>query len=536
MHQLRHGARSNAEPAKVSSYQPNHKGAEDHADQLEEILGGELAAGIMEQTESPPCFPICIRPMSVIAKMAVKDAVLYVRGWRLIMDGSYPRKGRRGARVGDTDGTQRHLAPNMEFRNGEPWFDYWSLSKICQAVVWGSCYDFKGWFRQLPMSEPDIWQNVLDSISGAKWVPKLREWMADRRLAYPDLPSQWRPWHLSSFQDDTPTFVLNVLSEWLDRVVRGVFRRLVIPLSGKEIPFGPEGEAIGGAFSTEGGRGTMGPGAAATLNFAGYTEQVQISVKTGDGVPAKVMEQMKSVAEWIATFGLRPELCLGMHRVYARRDREKGLAYPTAELLAQMEAAQERIAQKNLGPLIKNPHYLHAGMAGSADASTSDGWGAHVGTFGASGLWTDETKEAIRRSKEKEVVGDRVSISPLELLTQAFLRILVMGMCGSELNKSWGWPGPLQLILRCDNQAAGDVIRSLRPRSLAMEESLRVLHEAECAYEVRVRLEHIRSDKNVVADHLSHGRYAKVEALFDKRGLQLQRMGEDRKILNGAKT
>ena len=76
MHQLRHGARSNAEPAKVSSYQPNHKGAEDHADQLEEILGGELAAGIMEQTESPPCFPICIRPMSVIAKMAVKDAVL----------------------------------------------------------------------------------------------------------------------------------------------------------------------------------------------------------------------------------------------------------------------------------------------------------------------------------------------------------------------------------------------------------------------------------------------------------------------------
>ena len=95
----------------------------------------------------------------------------------------------------------------------------------------------------------------------------------------------------------------------------------------------------------------MGPGAAATLNFAGYTEQVQISVKTGDGVPAKVMEQMKSVAEWIATFGLRPELCLGMHRVYARRDRKKGLAYPTAELLAQMEASQERIAQKNSGPL-----------------------------------------------------------------------------------------------------------------------------------------------------------------------------------------
>ena len=69
-----------------------------------------------------------------------------------------------------------------------------------------------------------------------------------------------------------------------------------------------------------------------------------------------------------------------------------------------------------------------------------------------------------------------------------------------------------------------------------MEESLLVLHEAECAYKVRVRLEHIRSDKNVVADHLSHDQYAKVEALFDKRGLQLQRMGEDRKILNGAKT
>ena len=63
-----------------------------------------------------------------------------------------------------------------------------------------------------------------------------------------------------------------------------------------------------------------------------------------------------------------------------------------------------------------------------------------------------------------------------------------------------------------------------------------MLHEVECAYEVRVRLEHIRSERNVVADHLSHGKYAEVKALFAKKGIQIQQMEGDQEVLNGANT
>ena len=71
----------------------------------------------------------------------------------------------------------------------------------------------------------------------------------------------------------------------------------------------------------------MGPGAAATLSFAEYTDQVWASVATGSGMPAKDMEKLKSLGEWIASFGLRPEeLCLGLHKVHARRDRAKAMA------------------------------------------------------------------------------------------------------------------------------------------------------------------------------------------------------------------
>ena len=53
----------------------------------------------------------------------------------------------------------------------------------------------------------------LDSTSEAfmetlPWQARaaVANWQAMRKQAYPDEPKQWRPYHISSYQDDTPVF------------------------------------------------------------------------------------------------------------------------------------------------------------------------------------------------------------------------------------------------------------------------------------------------------------------------------------------
>ena len=588
---LRWGAVSHADPAKVSSFQPNHSGALTNAAELVKILAQEVTDKMMKVMSHPPCIPLCVRPMSLVAKWAVKGGELYVRGWRLVLDGSFPNKGRRGALVRDIDGVERHLAPNMEYRKDQPWFDYWSLSRISQAVamlmaaagfigceLYGSCFDFKGWFRQLPMNNMDIWQNVqtwggkyykdkrvamgysfsssiaqrvafiildiceaeldaqlegylcLHEVEG--WVRKLRDWIGRRKSAYPDRPSQWRPWHLSSFQDDTPAVVLRPLAKWLDSVIKRVLEELGVPLSGKEKPPSEKFEAIGGAYDCTQPEASLGPAEAAALSFVEDAGKVSHARESGQGVGNADYESAKGRAEWIGSFLQNgPERCHPIHKAWADRDREAGCTHPTAKVEESMEATRKDLEDRNLAPLIRDPTYLHGRMAAAADASTADGWGAHVGVWCANGMWSQATKDAIERSKEKEKTGDRVSTSPLELMTQALLLVLVMEVMGEELRRRWKGKGPMQVVLRCDNQSSCDVVLSRRPQSDAMREALRILEEVEKAYGVHVRLEHIPTDMNVIADRLSHARLEEVEQIFAKAGCAPKFLPEEQEVM-----
>lgn len=102
--------------------------------------------------------------------------------------------------------------------------------------------------------------------------------------------------------------------------------------------------------------------------------------------------------------------------------------------------------------------YGHGGVLVAADASTKDGWGAHVGGMGAGLMWEDATKEAIEGSRSRRQTGERVSISPLEMVSQAFLLVMVGVLWGKRVG---------QVVMRCDNKACCDVVSSGRPRSPA---------------------------------------------------------------------
>lgn len=128
---------------------------------------------------------------------------------------------------------------------------------------------------------------------------------------------------------------------------------------------------------------------------------------------------------------------------------------------------------------------------------------------------------AIKRSKEQETVGDRVSISPLELMTQAFLSVLVMECHGMGLRARWTEPGPMQLVMRCDIMSACDVMESRRAKSPAMKTALRIVERIEQVYHIRILLEHIRSERNAVADELSHNRLSRAGEVLERGGATL---------------
>ena len=68
-----------------------------------------------------------------------------------------------------------------------------------------------------------------------------------------------------------------------------------------------------------------------------------------------------------------------------------------------------------------------------------------------------------------------------------------------------------QVVIRCDNKSSCDVVNSRKPKSPAMRVALRKLEEVERAFGFKVRLEHIPTEENVVADALSHCTGAKRE-------------------------
>jgi hypothetical protein len=126
-------------------------------------------------------------------------------------------------------------------------------------------------------------------------------------------------------------------------------------------------------------------------------------------------------------------------------------------------------------------------VAVAADASTSFGCGFHIGGMSASFEWEAATVKAIEAGRSRSLRVARVSISPLELMTQALLAAAVGERIGCS-NIENG-----QVILRCDNKSAYDVVASRRPHSPAMRVALTLLEAVEKAYGLLVRLEYTRT-------------------------------------------
>ena len=97
---------------------------------------------------------------------------------------------------------------------------------------------------------------------------------------------------------------------------------------------------------------------------------------------------------------------------------------------------------------------------------------------------------------------DRVSISPAELLVTAYTVRAVREVAGEEVANGCFYS-------RCDSDSAVRVVNAGRARSAAMTEALRVVREQEVGLpgerRLRVRLEHIGTLDNKVADLLSRG-------------------------------
>ena len=99
----------------------------------------------------------------------------------------------------------------------------------------------------------------------------------------------------------------------------------------------------------------------------------------------------------------------------------------------------------------------------------------------------------------------RVNISPLELLAQAALAATVLLICEVVGNG--------QLVLRCDNRSACDVILTRRPKSPALRVALKFAEVAERVCCIRIRLENIPTYENLVADALSRDAAKAAEQL-----------------------
>ena len=433
--------------------------------------------------------------------------------------------------------------------------------------VVGKCFDFEKWFRQLPMSNLDCWQNVeawrgtwyfdkrvamgccrssntgqrvslvvlsivgkaldegLDAFLSsldAGLAARIRRWMG-HRLAVFGTVAQARPWHIGSYQDDSPIQTIALLAGWVNRVFLDTLRRLRVPVADKcaANPFMEKFDAIGGEFDCSQGGRCVGPTAATMVKFRGGIDQLGRGVATGGDVDFDDFDAFVGVLEWVCRF--LPDGVLGLveaHRrrriARARRKRASGRAKPGVavdlQFVQSIEQVWQALVERKFRSWTSDPVVWHGGERVAADASTADEWGLHVGRFFAYGAWEEATLAAIRNSKRKRADRERVSISPLELLAQVLLLVVAMRTHGSPPNG--------QLVMSCDNSSAIDVVETRRPRSPAMRRALLWLTRVEGHFRVRVRLAKIPSEKNKAADALSHLRV--VEAVEHLRERRLQ--------------
>ena len=144
------------------------------------------------------------------------------------------------------------------------------------------------------------------------------------------------------------------------------------------------------------------------------------------------------------------------------------------------------------------------GMAGAAGAAPEEaGAEGDAGEPEETCAVGDAGEEVADADVERTAdAPDRVSISPAELLVTAYTVRAVREVAGEEVANGCFYS-------RCDSDSAVRVVNAGRARSAAMTEALRVVREQEVGLpgerRLRVRLEHIGTLDNKVADLLSRG-------------------------------
>ena len=252
------------------------------------------------------------------------------------------------------------------------------------------------------------------------------------------------------------------------------------------------------------------------------------------------MEQAVGLLEWCARFvdggGL---LCYEPQRfLWWLRGRNQGRTrFIPQEVMDAFDRVQGALDDGRTRPSLADPEAGHPGDGIAGDASTSTGWGLVVGEWVFFGSWTAETLaacEAERRrrppegssaeSPEEHAITDvecsgegterKVSISPLELLVQAFVVRAVRMTRGGELPNG-------SFFSRCDNLSSVKVVEAGRAKSPAMTEALRIIQEEEIGgggeRRLRLYLEHIGTLDNKVADLLSRGDIEEAKELVRAR-------------------
>ena len=231
--------------------------------------------------------------------------------------------------------------------------------------------------------------------------------------------------------------------------------------------------------------------------------------------------------------------------LYGRNQRRaRHVPRPVGEAFTDVRTA---IESGRTRPFIADPVWGHPGDAVASDASTAVGWGIVVGGVILYGLWEAETIAAFEATAgrvaatrdhaeipeapyggavgdageeiaDKDVEGgpggvELASISPAELL--------VTGYTVRTVREIGVAPANGQFYSRCDNDSAVRVVNAGRARSPAMTEALRVVHEEEIGApgerRLRMRLEHIGTLENKVADLLSRGDIEEAIAMVTTR-------------------
>jgi hypothetical protein len=547
-----------------------------NASALNEIICSEQALDMVTQAQLlPPFCPISVRQLGLVEK-----GPQFVGGpmrYRNIGNHSFPPvtlepARSSGSRMGARCETGAFLAPNANVHVDTfatyAWLDIYDVAISIDVVCGlgaaagvgtrGGCYDFKSWFRQLPLCVEDKWlavttfagrfitdnRMVMGASSSADAAMRTSNILlqivlddldvsfeavyANRRDGVWSAVSCWRQARLAAcggdvaqarafwcnpYADDSPFVTIEPLVEWLDASVRGTLARLGVSLSGKELPPAILFDAIGGCFNLI--TRTVLPREFTRDKYRGFAAEALAA----DG-------RLFNVLDWIEPFVGLHEFVAGLQTGNGHRSNAGNMFKTSALRSGRLAVAiTARFADdirtvlaelEKPVPFSTSPLFYHGGDNVSGDASTKDGWGVHVGPFYAFARWDERTRLAVATlaAAERARSADSVSISPLELLTSAFL-VVLLGLRGVGHFDA----GTVRnFIGRSDNLSACNVVNTGRATSKTMFMAYEAFLAAQRDYGIRLRLEHISGAVNTIADRLSHGNVDEATRLLRLRG------------------